>query len=58
MDLFLPRLGFVALNLVGVAVVAWKLRAMGLLPLTSADWVSRLPDTRYLDHSAAAMPLG
>ncbi len=35
---------FVALNLVGLGVVLWKVRAMGLLPLTSADWVSLIPD--------------
>ena len=57
-SLLLPRLGYVLLNLVGVAVVIWKVRAMGLLPLTSADWVSLLPDTRFVDYSAGAMPLG
>ena len=56
-DLLLPRLGYVAINLAGAAVVAWKLRAMGLLPLTSADWVSMLPDTVFVDHSAAALAL-
>lgn len=56
-DLLLPRLGYVAINLAGAAVVAWKLRAMGLLPLTSADWVSLLPDTVFVDHSVGALPL-
>ena len=45
-SLLVPKLMFVALNLVGVAVVMYKLRVMGLLPLTSADWVSLLP-SRY-----------
>jgi hypothetical protein len=49
---------YVLLNLVGVGIVAWKLRAMGLLPLTSADWVSLLPTTRFIDHSSLAVPLG
>lgn len=56
-DLLLPRLGYVVINLAGAAVVAWKLRAMGLLPLTSADWISLIPDTVFTDHSAGALPL-
>ena len=46
------------LNLVGVAVVMYKLRAMGLLPLTSADWVSLLPSRHPTEFSAGFTPLG
>lgn len=45
-NLFLAKLVYVSLNIVGLLVVLWKVRAMGILPLTSADWVSLLPLAR------------
>lgn len=47
---------YVGLNLVGLGVVLWKVRAMGLLPLTSADWVSLLPQRLPLQLAAAGAP--
>ena len=57
-NLGLPKLIYVVLNLVGVGVVAYKLRVMGLLPLTSADWVSLLPSRHPAEFSAGAQPMG
>ena len=57
-NLALPKLGFVLLNLLGVGIVAWKLRAMGLLPVTSADWVSLLPARHAAEFSAGAVEVG
>ena len=34
---------FLLINAVGVGIFLYKLRSLGLLPLTSADWVSLLP---------------
>ena len=53
----LPKLLYIALNLVGAAVIMWKFKAMGLLPITSADWVSMLPTRSYVESSAAGSPL-
>jgi len=39
-DLTAPKLAFIGAQCIGVLIVLWKLNAMGLLPLTSADWVS------------------
>lgn len=58
MNLTLSKTAYVALNLVGVAVVCYKLLVMGLLPVTSADWVSLLPVRHASEFSAGAMPLG
>jgi hypothetical protein len=57
-NLSLPKLLYVLLNLLGVAAVGYKLRVMGLLPLTSADWVSLLPSRHPAEFSAGAQPLG
>lgn len=57
-NLGLPKLLYVLLNLAGVGVVAYKLRVMGLLPLTAADWVSLLPSRHPAEFSAGAQPLG
>ena len=51
--LLLSKLVYVALNIVGLLIVLWKVRAMGLLPLTSADWVSLLPKARSTHWGAA-----
>ena len=42
-NILMAKLIYIALNIVGLLIVLWKIRAMGLLPLTSADWVSLLP---------------
>lgn len=54
MNLTIPKAIYIGLNSVGTAILVWKLRAMGLLPVTSADWVSLLPPRHAAEHSAAA----
>lgn len=55
--LFLPKLIYIALNLVGVGVFAWKVRAMGLLPVTSSDWVSLFPMRAPAEFSSTTLAL-
>ena len=37
-DLTTPKLIFIALNLASLGVALYKMKAMGLLPVTAADW--------------------
>ena len=41
-DTQMPKLIYVALNLVWLAIGMWKLSAMRLLPTTSADWADSI----------------
>ena len=43
---------YIAIHAVGCFFIAWKLKALGILPITSADWVSLIPAKRFLDHSS------
>ncbi|KAL3587143.1 hypothetical protein D5086_014010 [Populus alba] len=45
-DLLVPKLVFIALNLGGLALGIWKLNALGLLPTHASDWVSSLPPAK------------
>lgn len=56
-NLMNAKLIFIALNLAGTGVFLWKLRGMGLLPITSSDWVSLLPDRTAVEHSALESPV-
>lgn len=56
-DLTAQKLAFVGAQLIGVMIVLWKLNAMGLLPLTSADWVSLLPALIPAEQSSLGWPL-
>jgi hypothetical protein len=56
-----PALTPVALfraDLAGCGVFFWKLNAMGLMPLTSSDWLSLLPVRTQVDYSGAVDALG
>jgi hypothetical protein len=48
---------FVAIHLAGCAFIYYKVRAMGIIPLTSADWVWLLPAKVPAELSAALTPL-
>ncbi len=48
---------FAALNVAGTCVFLWKLRAMGLLPITSSDWLALLPTRTHVEHSSLAVPM-
>lgn len=50
-DLRIPKLIFVGLQILGVAVALYKCSTMGLLPLTSADWVGYLPKVEFKENS-------
>ena len=56
-DLTAQKLAFIGAQCVGILIVLWKLNAMGLLPLTSADWVSLLPTLVPSEHSAVGWSL-
>jgi len=51
-SVFAAKALYVALNLIGLGIVVWKVKAMGLLPLTSADWVSLLPVKHIPDFAS------
>lgn len=58
MDLTLPKLAYFGTQLLQLGVVVYKIGTMGLLPLTSADWVSLLPLRSAVEVSAGAIPIG
>jgi hypothetical protein len=43
MQLLLPKLVFVTLNLLVIALALWKIWKFGLLPMTAADWILHFP---------------
>lgn len=50
-DWFTPMLAFIALQLVKLGAVIWKLDKIGLVPKDVADFVSRTPLPRFLEVS-------
>jgi hypothetical protein len=54
-NLYIPKLIFISLQVLSLGVAVYKCSTMGLLPLTSSDWVSYLPVKPYLEH--AGIPL-
>ncbi len=50
-DLKMPKLIYAGLQLLSLGVALYKCSTMGLLPLTSADWVSYLPVIEYQETS-------
>ncbi|KAJ6406119.1 hypothetical protein OIU84_009777 [Salix udensis] len=50
-DLLVPKLVFIALNLGGLALGIWKLNTLGLLPTHASDWVSSLPPAKEVEYS-------
>lgn len=51
-DVKLPILIFVSLQLLSIGIALYKCSTMGLLPLTSADWTSLIPEKKYMEISA------
>ena len=51
LDLKIPKLIFLSLQVLSLAVAVYKCSTMGLLPLSSADWVSNIPISPYKDLS-------
>ncbi|GAA0165535.1 hypothetical protein LIER_20916 [Lithospermum erythrorhizon] len=56
-DLLLPKLVYIALNLVGLGIGVWKLNTLGLLPTHASDWVSSLPPAQEVEYSGGGLPL-
>ena len=46
-----PKLIFISLQLVALAIGLYKCSTMGLLPVTSVDWVDYLPRAVYWEQS-------
>ena len=51
-DLKIPKLIYLALNILGLAMALYKTHTMGLLPVTSADWTSYIPDKMFTEISS------
>ena len=51
-NLFLPKLIFLSLQILALAVALYKTHTMGLLPVTSGDWTSYLPEKIYQEFSS------
>ena len=54
-DLRLAKLIFISLQFVALVMALYKTYTMGLLPVTSGDWTSYLPDRTYTE--ACSMPV-
>jgi hypothetical protein len=50
-DTKIPKLIFVAFQILSLGVALYKLQSMGLLPATSADWTSFIPDKNIIQKS-------
>jgi hypothetical protein len=57
LDLTMAKLTYLAMNLLGLAMGLYKCATMGLLPLTSSDWVVLLGNRPALEYSGTAVPL-
>ena len=55
LDLMKPKLIFIAMQVLALAVAIYKCSTMGLLPLTTADWVSYLPPVEYIEKSLTSL---
>ena len=51
-DIHLPKLIYLSLQLLSLGLALYKCSTMGLLPLTSADWTSFIPSKLIDEHSA------
>ena len=51
-DLKIPKIIFLSLQLLSVCLALYKCWTMGLLPVTSADWTNLIPDKNYLETAA------
>ena len=56
-DLTQPKLMYVALNLLALGIALYKCFTMGLLPLSSADWVSLIEPRHNIEISGGGLSL-
>jgi hypothetical protein len=54
-DTRLPKLIFIVLQILALAVGLYKTYTMNLLPVTSADWTSFLPEKECLESSTVPL---
>jgi ER membrane protein complex subunit 4 len=54
-DVTVPLLIFVGLQLALLGIALWKCNSMGLLPMTSADWISAIPLREVLEKGAVSL---
>ena len=54
-DLKIPKLIFLALQGLSVGVALYKCSTMGLLPVTSSDWTSLIPEKTFLESGATPL---
>jgi len=52
-----PKLVYVGLNLLTVAVAVYKCHSLGFLPTTDSDWVSILPVPQPVEYSGGGFSL-
>ena len=50
-DLKIPKLVFLSLQLLALGMALYKCSMMGLLPLTSADWTNYIPHRAALEYA-------
>lgn len=50
-DLKIPKVIFAFLQILSLAVALYKCSTMGLLPLTSSDWIDYLPALYYKENA-------
>jgi hypothetical protein len=55
-DLTMAKALYTLINLGGLGIFLWKLRGMGLLPVTAGDWVTMLPTRTPVEYSAVGTP--
>lgn len=48
-DLRFPKLIYIALQILSIALALYKCSTMGLLPVTSADWTNLLPEKKFFE---------
>ena len=51
-DIHLPKLIYLSLQVLAVGLALYKCSTMGLLPVTSADWTSYIPSKIIEEQSA------
>lgn len=53
-DLKIPKLIFLSLQILALGIALYKCSTMGLLPLTSADWTHYIPHYNYLESAGVS----
>jgi hypothetical protein len=57
LDLTEAKLMYIACCLAGLGVALYKMNSMGLLPVTSADWISLLETKKQLEFVSSGLTM-